>query len=161
MEMQPSAHTDTFARDHLPPPAQWPHLTGLPCPPRLNCGTELLDGSLHRFGADRPAVRHGDGTVWTYGELRAHVNRLAHVLTDDLGVLPGERVLLRGPTSPELAACWLAVMKAGAIAVTVPAAQRAHELATLCGIARVRHAVCDVRSVDDLAKAGIPGLAVT
>ncbi|MEU7488963.1 AMP-binding protein [Streptomyces sp. NPDC042319] len=161
MDLQPTAHTDTFARDHLPPPAQWPRMADAGYPTRLNCGTELLDGSLHRFGADRPAVRHGDGTVWTYEDLRAHVNRLAHALTDDLGIRPGERVLLRGPTSPELAACWLAVMKAGAIAVTVPAAQRAHELATLCDIARVRHAVCDIRTVDDLAKAAVPGLAIT
>ncbi|MER7395004.1 AMP-binding protein [Streptomyces sp. NPDC000151] len=161
MDLQPSAHADTFTRDHLPPPQQWPHLGDMGYPDRLNCGTELLDGSLNRFGAGRPALRDGTGTVWTYGELRERVNRIAHVLSDDLGVRPGARVLLRGPNSPALAACWLAVMKAGAVAVTVPAAQRTHELATLCDIARIRHAVCDVRSVDDLAKAALPGLAVT
>ncbi|MGW3357505.1 AMP-binding protein [Streptomyces bungoensis] len=158
--MHVSAHVDTFARDHLPPPDTWPELRfdlpELHYPERLNCAAELLD---HTDPA-RPAFHTPDGT-WTYGELRTRVDRIAHVLTGDLGVVPGNRVLLRGPTTPWLAACWLAVLKAGAVAVTVLAQQRPHELATLCGIARVRHALCDIRAVDDLAKAEIPGLALT
>ncbi|MFD7667157.1 AMP-binding protein [Streptomyces sp. NPDC059788] len=161
MAPTPSAHVDTFARDHLPPAAQWPHLTDLGYPARLNCGAELLDATADRLGHDRPAFRNEAGTVWTYGELRERVDRIAHVLTDDLGVLPGGRVLLRGPTTPLLAACWLAVMKAGAVAVTVLATQRPHELATVCGLARVEHALCDVRAVADLVSAGVPGLRIT
>ncbi|MFD9072509.1 AMP-binding protein [Streptomyces lasiicapitis] len=163
--MELTGHVDTFARDHLPPREEWPALVRdrpeLHYPDRLNCGTELLDKSARRYGADRPAFRAGDGTVWTYGELRSHVDRIAHVLTDELGVLPGNRVLLRGVTSPWLAACWLAVMKAGAVAVTVLAQQRTQELATICDIAQVSHALCDARAVDDLTKAGVPGLRVT
>ncbi|MFE0088442.1 AMP-binding protein [Streptomyces sp. NPDC058991] len=164
-ELTPSAHHDTFARDHLPPPEQWPRLLfGLPelrYPERLNCGGELLDATIERHGADRPAFRDGQGGVWTYGELRERVDRIAHVLTGELGVVPGNRVLLRGPTTPWLAACWLAVMKAGGVAVTVLAQQRARELAVMCDIAQVTHALCDVRSVDDLVKAEVPGLRVT
>lgn len=103
----PSAHTDTFARDHLPPVDTWPELVfdlpELAYPDRLNCGAELLDATIARFGpegADRPAFRSGAGEVWTYGGLRERVDRLAHVLTVDLGVVPGNRVLLRGPTGP-------------------------------------------------------------
>jgi 2-aminobenzoate-CoA ligase len=118
MELTPSAHHDTFARDHLPPADAWPRLLfdlpGLDYPERLNCGAELLDRTVERFGAERPAFLDGTGHVWTYGQLRERVNRIAQVLTSDLGVLPGNRVLLRGPTTPWLAACWLAVMKAGA-----------------------------------------------
>ncbi|WP_407288217.1 AMP-binding protein [Streptomyces sp. BP-8] len=161
MELRSSAHSDTFARDRLPPREQWPHLTDLGYSDRLNCGAELLDGTIARLGADRPAVRDTSGPVWTYGQLRAQVDAIARVLTDRLGVLPGNRVLLRGPTTPWLAACWLAVMKAGAVAVTVLAAQRPKELATICEIAQVRYALCDVRSVDDLAAAGVPGLRIT
>ncbi|WP_369212989.1 AMP-binding protein [Streptomyces flavofungini] len=161
----PSGHADSFARDHLPPPDQWPALVHdrpeLHYPARLNCGTELLDRTLERHGAHRPAFHSASGGTWTYGELRGHADRIAHVLTEELDVLPGQRVLLRGPTTPHLAACWLAVMKAGAVAVTVLAQQRAQELATMCGIAEVRHALCDIRSVDDLIKAGVPGLSVT
>ncbi|MFG2642226.1 AMP-binding protein [Streptomyces sp. NPDC048370] len=165
MELTPSAHHDTFARDHLPPADQWPRLLfdlpGLDYPERLNCGTELLDRTVERFGAERPAFRDGDGNIWSYGELSERVNRIAHVLTSDLGVLPGNRVLLRGPTTPWLAACWLAVMKAGAVAVTVLAQQRAQELAVMCEMARCEHALCDVRTVDDLVKAEVPGLRIT
>lgn len=161
MEFMPSAHVDTFARDHLPPPDRWPGLRPLPHPARLNCGAELLDGTIARLGADRPAVHDGAGGVWTYGELKENVDRIAHTLTEDLGVLPGHRVLLRGPTTPWLAACWLAVMKAGAVAVTVLAAQRPRELATICGIADIRHALCDTRSTDGLANAHIPHLRIT
>ncbi|UQA92585.1 AMP-binding protein [Streptomyces halobius] len=161
MELRTSAHADTFARDRLPPPEQWPHLTDLGYPDRLNCGTELLDGTIARLGPDRPAVRDATGTVWTYGQLRDRVDAIAHALSGRLGVRPGNRVLLRGPTTPWLAACWLAVMKAGAVAVTVLAAQRPHELATICEIAQVRYALCDARSVDDLAEAEVPGLRIT
>ncbi|MBL1084152.1 AMP-binding protein [Streptomyces actinomycinicus] len=159
--MHLSAHVDTFARDHLPPPHEWPELRfDLPellYPDRLNCAAELLE---HADPA-RPAFHTAAGPTWTYGELRAHVDRIAHVLTTGLGVVPGNRVLLRGPTSPWLAACWLAVLKAGAVAVTVLAQQRPHELATVCEIARIGHALCDIRAVDDLAKAGIAGLRIT
>ncbi|MGA4846099.1 AMP-binding protein [Streptomyces sp. G5(2025)] len=163
--LTPSGHTDTFARDHLPPREQWPALVHdrpeLRYPARLNCGTELLDRTADRLGSERPAFHAASGESWTYGRLRGHVDRVAHALTSELGVRPGERVLLRGPTTPWLAACWLAVMKAGAVAVTVLAEQRAPELATMCEIAEVRHALCDIRSVDDLIKAGVPGLEVT
>ncbi len=161
MELRSSAHTDTFARDRLPPPEQWPHLTDLGYPDRLNCGAELLDGTIARLGPDRPAVRDAHGRAWSYGELRAHVDAIAHALTGPLGVVPGNRVLLRGPTTPWLAACWLAVMKAGAVAVTVLAAHRPEELATICGLARVRHALCDAGAVGDLVRAGVPGLRIT
>ncbi|MGW8681925.1 AMP-binding protein [Streptomyces sp. NPDC055817] len=160
-----SAHVDTFARDHLPPPELWPDLVfdlpELRYPQQLNCGAELLDRTVERFGPDRPAFRTGDGEVWTYGKLLRRVDRIAHLLSGELGVRPGNRVLLRGPTTPWLAACWLAVMKAGAVAVTVLAQARAQELATICSIARVTHALCDARAMDDLVKAEVPGLRVT
>ncbi|MFI5977245.1 AMP-binding protein [Streptomyces sp. NPDC051452] len=159
--MHLSAHVDTFARDHLPPPHEWPELRfdlpELRYPDRLNCAAELLAGGA----PDRPVFHTADGPTWTYGELRGHVDRIAHVLTGELGVVPGNRVLLRGPTTPWLAACWLAVLKAGAVAVTVLAQQRPHELATICGLARIGHALCDVRAVADLAKAAAPGLRIT
>lgn len=162
--LTPSAHRDTFPRDHLPPAEQWPEFVFDPPelrgPDRLNCAVELLDRTVERFGADRPVFHLPSGDTWSYGRLRTQVDRIAHVLTSELGVVPGNRVMLRGPTTPWLAACWLAVLKAGAVAVTVLAQQRARELATMCEIARVSHALCDIRSVNDLAKAEVPGLRV-
>ncbi|GFH37859.1 AMP-binding protein [Streptomyces pacificus] len=163
-ELTPSAHHDTFTRDRLPPPGQWPkllfELPELRYPPRLNCGAELLDTTIARHGGGRAALRDGTGAVWTYEQLRERVDRIAHVLTGELGLVPGNRVLLRGPTTPWLAACWLAVMKAGGVAVTVLAQHRARELAVMCDLARVTHALCDSRSLDDLVKAEVPGLRV-
>ncbi|WP_175408216.1 AMP-binding protein [Streptomyces sp. TRM64462] len=165
MDLTPSAHLDSFSRDRLPPREQWPDivfdLPELRYPERVNCGAELLDRTVERFGGARPAFRDGAGGVWTYGELRDRVDRIAHTLTSSLGVVPGNRVLLRGPTTPWLAACWLAVMKAGAVAVTVLAQQRPRELAVMCEMAAVSHALCDIRSVDDLVKAEVPGLRIT
>ncbi|MEU8887504.1 AMP-binding protein [Streptomyces sp. NPDC048442] len=165
MELHPSAHADTFPRDHLPPPEQWPELLfelpELHYPDRLNCGAELVDRPLEEFRADRPALRVPSGEIWSYGELREHTDQIACVLTNDLGVVPGNRVLLRGPTTPWMVACWLAVLKAGAVVVTVLAQQRASELATICEIAQVSHALCDARTVEDLVKAEVPGLRIT
>ncbi|WP_405883109.1 AMP-binding protein [Streptomyces sp. NBC_01136] len=160
-EPKTSAHVDTFARDHLPPPEQWPELPfdlpELRYPERLNCAAELLGDKPPQ----RPAFRTPSGDLWTYGQLLDRVDRIAHVLTAELDVVPGNRVLLRGPTTPWLAACWLAVLKAGAVAVTVLAQQRPYELATMGKIAQVTHALCDVRSVEDLARAELPGLRIT
>ncbi|MEW1551155.1 AMP-binding protein [Streptomyces tsukubensis] len=165
MELTPSAHLDTFARDRLPPAEHWPdllfELPELAYPDRLNCGHELLDRTIERFGPDRPAFRTATGETWSYGELRDRVDRITRVLGSRLGVVPGHRVLLRGPTTPWLAACWLAVMKAGAIAVTVLAQHRAEELAAIGGLARVSHALCDVRSLAELRAARLPGLRIT
>jgi 2-aminobenzoate-CoA ligase len=159
MNSRVTAHVDTFARDRLPPPDQWPELVfdlpELRYPDRLNAAAELLDA------ADPPVFHTPTGETWTYGELSARVDRVAHLLTSALGVVPGNRVLLRGPTTPWLAACWLAVLKAGAVAVTVLAQQRPYELVTVCELARVTHALCDIRSVDDLVKAEVPGLRIT
>ncbi|MFG2297705.1 AMP-binding protein [Streptomyces sp. NPDC048603] len=165
MELLPSAHADTFARDHLPPRHAWPDLVfplpELAYPDRLNCAAELLDATVARFGPDRPAFRTATGEVWTYGVLQERVDRIARVLTEDLGVVPGNRVLLRGPTGPWLAACWLAVVKAGAVAVTVLAQQRAQELATVCAMARVQFALCHTSVLADLERAAVPGLRIT
>ncbi|MFF9475432.1 AMP-binding protein [Streptomyces roseolus] len=164
MELTPSGHADGFARDRLPPAAQWPRLLfelpGLDYPERLNCAAELVDGTAERFGAGRPALRDGEGGTWSYGALRERVDRIVRVLTGELGLKPGNRVLLRGPTTPWLAACWLAVVKAGGIAVTVPAQQRAAELAFAAGTAACSLALCDAGALDELLAAGVPGLLV-
>ncbi|MER5736912.1 MULTISPECIES: AMP-binding protein [unclassified Streptomyces] len=164
MELTPSGHVDGFARERLPPAAQWPRLVfelpALDYPERLNCAAELLDRTAERYGAGRPALHDGEGGTWSYGELREHVDRIARVLTGELGLRPGNRVLLRGPTTPWLAACWLAVVKAGGIAVAVPVQQRAAELAVVAGTAACSLALCDAGALGELRAARVPGLAV-
>jgi 2-aminobenzoate-CoA ligase len=162
MELSPSAHVDTFSRDHLPPREQWPELRfdlpQLHYPDRLNCAEELLDLTAGRLGCDRPCLYDGTGAVWSYGELVERSDRIARVLVDDLGVVPGNRVLLRGPNTPWLVACWFAVLKAGAVAVTTMPLLRAGELRQIAEAARIRLALCDARFADELHAGGVPGL---
>lgn len=159
MRLSPSAHTDSFCRDRLPPGQQWPRLLfdlpELHYPDRLNAATALLDGAIDRFGPDRPCLRSLHGT-WTYGEVLARANRIAHVLTAELGVVPGNRVLLRGTNTPWLAACWLGVLKAGAVAVATMPMLRRHELDKIVDRAQPAVALCDERLLDELP----PGLPV-
>lgn len=161
--LSPSAHADTFTRDHLPPQDVWPELDfdlpELRYPDRLNCAAELLDGGVARFGGGRTCLHDGRGGSWSYGELLGHADRIARVLVEDLGVVPGNRVLLRGPNAPWLVACWFAVLKAGAVAVTTMPLLRAGELTEVLETARVRVALCDERFADELRRAD-PALRV-
>ncbi len=159
-----TAHVDTFARDNLPPREQWPELRfdlpQLRYPDRMNAASVLLTDALAAGHGARLAVATPDGVRWTYADLLTRANRIAHVLVDELGVRPGNRVLLRAPNTPALAACWFAVLKAGAIAVGTMPLLRARELVDIVSKADVSHALCDVRlSVELLAaRAACPGL---
>jgi len=160
MWLSPSAHVDTFCRDRLPPQDQWPEflydLPQLRYPERLNCAAELLDATAAREGDDRPCLR-SPAETWTYGDTVRRTNQLAQVLTEDFGLQPGNRVLLRGPNGPWLAAAWLAVIKAGGVVVTTMALLRPREIATIVGLTEPSLAICDYRFAEDLA-AGAPEL---
>jgi 2-aminobenzoate-CoA ligase len=157
----PSAHVDTFARDHLPPPDQQPEfvfeLPELHFPPQLNCARELLDRHVLEGRGERICIR-APGVAWTYRELQDKADRIAHVLMRDMGLVPGNRVLLRAPNNPMLAACWFGVIKAGGIAVGTMPLLRAKELGTILDIAQVTHALCDVKLAEELTLA-LPGSA--
>ncbi|MGJ3507259.1 AMP-binding protein [Enemella sp. A6] len=163
-ELTPSAHVDTFCRDNLPPRELWPEMIfevpEVHYPDRLNVATVLLDDVIDKMpgGADRPCVMSPDGIRWTYGEVRARANRMAHVLVDDLGLVPGNRVLLRGPNNPWLVAVWFAVLKAGGVVVPTMPMLRPGELATIGEIGKFDIAICDHRFTDDLLAAEIKDL---
>jgi 2-aminobenzoate-CoA ligase len=158
MKLSPSAHVDTFCRDNLPGPAEWPDLdltlAGLDYPQRLNAADELLDTTIGRYGAGRRCLL-APAETWSYGEVAARSSQIARVLTEDLGLVPGNRVLLRGPNNPWLAVCWLGVIKAGAVAVATMPMLRSAELATICDVARPSVALCDHRFTAELA--AVPG----
>ncbi|MFE7760476.1 AMP-binding protein [Streptomyces sp. NPDC057438] len=154
MTLSPSGHLDTFARDHLPGAGRWPVLEfttdHLQYPERLNAAVELIDRPAAAFGPDRPALRTPDGEVWSYGELGRHAAQVAQVLTEDLGLVPGNRVLLRSPNTPWAVAAWLGVLRAGGIAVAVMTALRARELAPIVAKTRPAVALVDHRFLDDV-----------
>jgi 2-aminobenzoate-CoA ligase len=156
--MTDTAHVDTFARDNLPPREQWPEflftLPELTFAPHLNCASWLLDRQVAGGLADRPCIR-GPGVSWSYAELLERANRIAHVLVDEMGLVPGNRVLLRSANNPQLAACWFAVIKAGGIAVATMPLLRAKELVDVATKAQVSHALCDARLGEEL-RAALP-----
>ena len=151
-----SAHIDTFARDHLPPVEQQPDYLfdrpELQFPEQINCASELLDRWVAGGQGSRLCIQ-GQGLRWTYADLQREANAIAQVLVQDMGLVPGNRVLLRGANSPRLAACWFAVVKAGGIAVGSMPLLRAKELTQIVHRAEVSHALCDARLADELALA--------
>ena len=157
----PSAHTDSFVRDRVPPADQLSRLLfelpELRFAAQLNCATELLDRWVAQGDGARLAVLGAapDGTPirWTYAELQTRANRIANVLVDELGLVPGNRVLLRGANSPMLAACWFGVVKAGGIAVGSMPLLRARELTGIVAKAEISHALVDARLAEELALA--------
>jgi 2-aminobenzoate-CoA ligase len=151
-----SAHVDTFARDRLPPHEEWPEflftLPELQYPAQLNCVSELLDAAVARGHGARPAIRSHARTL-TYAELLDETNRIANVLRDDFGLVPGNRVLLRGFNDAIMAAAWLATVKAGLVVVTTMPLLRAKELIDVVSAAQITHALCDVRLREELEAA--------
>jgi 2-aminobenzoate-CoA ligase len=163
-EFARSGHSDSFARDNLPPRASWPDLrleeAGLAYPERLNCVVELLDRHVAGGLGGRTAVI-ASGLQWSYADLADKVNRIANVLTRDLGMASGNRVLLRAGNTPMMVAAYLAVIKAGGIAVATMPMLRAGELGYPLRKAEIALALCDDRLTAELeaAKAQAPGLA--
>lgn len=156
--METSAHIDTFARDHLPPLDQWPELLldGNPdvaYPARLNCAVALVDERVAQGQGDRIALRWRDASGqrnMSYRELMVLVNRIAHVLVDDMHLAPGNRVLLRGPNNPMMAASWLAAVKAGLVTVPTMPLLRAFELKQIVDKARIQAVLCDKRLAEEI-----------
>ena len=149
-----SVYQDDFARRGLPPAELWPvidheALARLNYPKHVNAAVELLDRAVAEGLGPRPCVRSLRAT-WTYAELLEKANRIAGVLVDDMGLVPGNRVLLRSANNPMLAACWFGVLKAGGIAVTTMPLLRSRELVQICNKTETRFALCDARLAAEL-----------
>jgi 2-aminobenzoate-CoA ligase len=156
--MEKSAHSDTYARDHLPPLDQWPDLLleGNPdvaYPSRVNSAVALVDDLVAAGHGDRIALRWREGSErrsMSYRELMALCNRIAHVLVEDLGLVPGNRLLLRGPNNVMMAASWLAAVKAGLVTVPTMPLLRATELKKIIDKAKIQAVLCDRRLSEEV-----------
>jgi 2-aminobenzoate-CoA ligase len=150
----PSGHQDTYARDNLPPFEEWPEirLDGFEYPEWMNAGVELTDRMVERGFGDHTALI-GNGRQRTYKELTDWTNRIARALTEDYGVKPGNRILIRSANNPAMVACWLAATKAGAVVVNTMPMLRSGELAKIIDKAQVTLALCDTRLMDELVAA--------
>jgi len=148
-----TAHVDTFCADHLPPPellpvCDWTGIPELAYPARLNCAVELLDKTVANGSGEKPVFITPSGN-WSYQQLMEVSNRIANTLVDELGVVPGNRVLLRGPNNPMLAACWFGVLKAGGVVVCTMPLLRERELRYLADKAEIKLALTDGRFADE------------
>ena len=153
----PSAQTDRFVHDRLPPRDQWPELRyelpELQLPDQLNLVARLLDDAVaHKGWADRPLLRSPTLTL-SYADTLERVNRIANHLVHGLKLEPGNRVLLRGGNSIGMALAWLAVVKAGLVAVATMPLLRAVELGKVIDKARPVAALCDAKLLPDLEQA--------
>jgi 2-aminobenzoate-CoA ligase len=164
MNLSPSAHIDTFTRDNLPAVSLWPtiefSIPEVQYPELLNAATVLIDHAVEKFGADAPCLLTPDGVSWTYGTLLTKSNQIAQVLSEDLGLVAGNRVLLRGPNNPWLVACWLGVLKAGGVVVTTMHALRAAEIADVISLTQPSIAISDNRFVDELLEASVENITI-
>jgi 2-aminobenzoate-CoA ligase len=148
-----SAQTDRFVHDRLPPKAQMPTLDfgrpELQLPEQLNVVEELLDKAAAKGRGGNPLLRSSK-IVLSYDDVRDRVDRICRVLVDDLKLVPGNRVLLRGGNSIGLALAWLAVVKAGMVAVATMPLLRARELGDIIDKAQPTVALCDAKLLDEL-----------
>jgi 2-aminobenzoate-CoA ligase len=152
--LDPSAYADNFARNGLPPAELWPvidqnALSRLGYPALCNAAVELLDRAVENGLGSRPCIRSPQAT-WSYSELLQNANRIAGVLVNDMGLIPGNRVLLRSANNAMLAACWFGILKAGGIAVTTMPLLRSRELIQICNKTEAQFALCDARLAEEL-----------
>ncbi len=161
--MGTSAHIDRFVLDHLPTADQQPDLIfslpELAYPDRLNAATELLRRAIDAAGPDARALIDFDHEFsWT--RVDAISGRMASVLVEDMGLVPGNRVLLHGPNSAWTVLAWFAILKAGGVVVATMPMLRAAELATVIDKAQISHALvyAAFKEVVDEARETSPSL---
>lgn len=156
IEARYTSHVDTFCADNMPPSEQLPkYFCDLPeysYPERVNCAVELLDRMVERGFGERTAFIHEESS-WTYLRLLETANRIARVLHEDCELVPGNRVLLRGPNHPMLVACWFGVIKAGGVVATTPCLLRCRELVAVADKGKIALALCDARYADECEEA--------
>jgi 2-aminobenzoate-CoA ligase len=146
-----TAHLDPFVKDRLPPLEAWPVLTeGPDYPLRLNAADALIEGAIGRGLGGQPAILGSGGISWTYQDLRRKTDQIAQVLSRDLGLVPGGRVLLRATNTPLAAAAWLAVLKAGGVAVATMPLLRARELGQIADKAKIGLALCETGLLEEM-----------
>src|SRR5690606_7295739 len=126
-------------------------------PEDLNCVDALLDKHIREGRGDNVAIRTFEST-WTYNDLFEKSNQIAHVLVDELGLVSGNRVLIRGANNPMFVACWFGIIKAGGIVVATMPLLRTKELSTMIECAEISFALCDYRLEEALAAVDSPFL---
>ncbi len=144
-----TGHVDTFCANNSPPAEllplrDWTGIPELTYSDEMNCASALLGAAIEGGQGDRTVFRFPGGS-WTYKKLFDVSGQIANVLVDDLHLIPGNRVLLRGPNNPMLAACWFAVLRAGGVVVCTMPLLREREIKYLADKAEIKIALTDTR----------------
>jgi 2-aminobenzoate-CoA ligase len=155
-----TAHVDRYVLDRLPAKSAWPELVypsaEFVFPDQANAVEHLLDHAVTHSGHAQRALLRSSKIGFTYAEVQARVNRIAQVLVEDHGLVPGNRVLLRGTNSIGMALSLLAVLKAGLIAVATMPMLRARELTDIVEKAQPQLAICDAQLTAELEAVANP-----
>ncbi|MEX0664254.1 MAG: AMP-binding protein [Acidimicrobiia bacterium] len=150
-----------FLTKGLPRRDEWPHfqfsLPSLQYPSKLNAATELLDRAVERGWGPRPCLITDD-EEWTYSALLQRANRLAHVLVDDHGLQPGDRIVLRSWNSPWTVAWWFAALKVGGVVVTTSPLLKEKEIRDVLEMTQPAIAVCHDTVSTELEAASPPSI---
>jgi len=151
-----SPQPDRFVQKRLPAPDLWPQLRydlpELQIPAEANLVDALMAQAEQRGWLDRPFLRSERITL-SYRDADERLRRIAQVLTEDFGLVPGNRVLLRGGNSVGMALAWLGVVKAGLVAVASMPLLRAKELREIISKAEPTVALCDAALLEELQSA--------
>jgi 2-aminobenzoate-CoA ligase len=156
--MGETSHIDRFVLDHLPQPGQQPHLIfslpELAYPARLNAAAELLRRAIQTAGPDARALIDFDHE-FSWARVDAISGRMAQVLVEQMGLVPGNRVLLHGPNSAWTVLAWFAILKAGGVVVATMPMLRPAELATVIDKAQISHALVYASLAETVAEARV------
>ncbi len=151
--VRPSLQPDRFVHERLPAPELWPQmrydLPELQIPDEANLVDALMAQAEQQGWLDRPFLR-SDRITLSYRDADERLRRIAQVLVEDFGLVPGNRVLLRGGNSIGMALAWLGVVKAGLVAVATMPLLRAKELREIIGKAEPALALCDAILLEEL-----------
>jgi len=152
-----SAHLDTFVRDNLPPRDQWPEfkftLPALHFPERYNASS-MLDAAIAN-GHGAKSAAHFSSASLSYAQLLQEAARIAHVLTHEFGLIPGNRVLIHSSNTRQSIGVWWGVFRAGGVAVGTMPMLRPHELAVIINKAQISHAIVDSHRATELEQARV------
>ena len=124
-------------------------------PKHINVAEQLVDRNVEEGREDSVAIYFEEQEI-TYGQLQDRVNKAANGF-EELGVEPGDRVMVRFPNRPEALISILAIQKVGAVALPSMKLLRAKELTHILNNAEASTVIVYDGLLEEVENA-LPGL---
>lgn len=159
-----TAHRNTYIRDNVPDRPRQPVFAPaemLEAVPPVYNASSMLDRVVAQGNGSRPAIRTKAGDI-SYSSFLAKVEAMAHLLIEELHIVPGDPVLIQSPNSSDAFAAWWAVLRVGAVAVSIMPMLRAEEIAKIVSKGQIRAAIAvselveRIQVASDLASLNFP-----